>query len=175
MADAREILRQYPDLRTAVQGINPLASGGQRLADLELDLRGPDLDRLQEYADRLMVGMRKLPGLVDVETSLAVARPSSASSSIATRPLTSESTCSTSRARCRRTSPACRSRSTRRPDEQYDIWLRAQPGKRRTPQDVYDLTGARCVRAARAAREPGRVRGGPRSRRRSTASTGSAP
>src|SRR3989454_126971 len=25
-------------------------------------------------------------------------------------------------------------------DEQYDIWLRAEPGKRRTPQDVYDLT-----------------------------------
>src|SRR5262249_36174708 len=25
-------------------------------------------------------------------------------------------------------------------DEQYDIWLRAEAGKRRTPQDVYDLT-----------------------------------
>src|SRR5262245_12450808 len=36
MADARWILRQYPDLRTAVQGINPLASGGQRLSELEL-------------------------------------------------------------------------------------------------------------------------------------------
>jgi len=25
-------------------------------------------------------------------------------------------------------------------DEQYDIWVRAEPGSRRTPQDVYDLT-----------------------------------
>src|SRR6185436_15539519 len=46
MADAREMLRQYPDLRTAVQGVNPLASGGQRLADIEMNLRGPDLVRL---------------------------------------------------------------------------------------------------------------------------------
>src|SRR5690349_12542295 len=33
MADARWIVSQYPDLRTAVQGINPLATGGQRLAE----------------------------------------------------------------------------------------------------------------------------------------------
>src|SRR4029077_13135274 len=26
-------------------------------------------------------------------------------------------------------------------DEQYDIWVRAEPGKRATPQTVYDLTG----------------------------------
>src|SRR5438046_8749637 len=68
-------MRQFPDLRTAVQGINPLASGGQRLSDLELNLRGPDLDKLEDYADRLMAGMRQLPGLVDVDTSLAVRTP----------------------------------------------------------------------------------------------------
>jgi hydrophobic/amphiphilic exporter-1 (mainly G- bacteria), HAE1 family len=27
-------------------------------------------------------------------------------------------------------------------DEQYDIWLRAVPGRRRTPQDIYDMTVA---------------------------------
>src|SRR3989442_15445714 len=75
MADARWLMRQYPDLRTAVQGINPLASGGQRLSDLELNLRAPDLDKLENYADRRMTGMRKLPGLVDVDTSLAVRTP----------------------------------------------------------------------------------------------------
>src|SRR5207247_10029440 len=45
MADAPWLMRQYPDLRTAGQAIHPLASGGQRLSDLELNLRGPDLDK----------------------------------------------------------------------------------------------------------------------------------
>jgi HAE1 family hydrophobic/amphiphilic exporter-1 len=140
MADAREILRQYPDLRTAVQGINPLASGGQRLADLELDLRGPDLDRLQEYADRLIVGMRKLPGLVDVETSLAVRTPElrllidrDKAADLGINVLDIAGTVQTYVAGL----PVSKYKEA---DEQYDIWLRAQPGKRRTPQDVYDLT-----------------------------------
>src|SRR5206468_8090494 len=62
MADARWLMRQFPDLRTAVQGINPLASGGQRLSDLELNLSGTDLDTLEVYPDRLMAGMRQLTG-----------------------------------------------------------------------------------------------------------------
>src|SRR5262245_53833452 len=140
MADARDILRQYPDLRTAVQGINPLSSGGQRLADLELDVRGPDLDRLQEYADRLMVGMRKLPGLVDVETSLAVRTPElrllidrDKAADLGINVLDIAGTVQTYVAGL----PVSKYKEA---DEQYDIWLRAQPGKRRTPQDVYDLT-----------------------------------
>src|SRR5204863_6232273 len=43
MDDARRLLAAYPDLRTSVQGVNPLSTGGTRMADLELDLRGPDL------------------------------------------------------------------------------------------------------------------------------------
>jgi len=53
-------------------------------------------------------------------------------------------------------------------DEQYDIWLRAEPGKRRTPQDVYDLTVRCAPPTAGAPRQPA-----PRARdlgpRRSTA------
>ena len=75
MADARHLLTEYPDLRASVQGVNPFSTGGQRLSDVELNLRGPDLGRLQTYADRLMAGMRELPGLVDVDTTLAVRTP----------------------------------------------------------------------------------------------------
>ncbi|HJQ82655.1 MAG TPA: efflux RND transporter permease subunit [Candidatus Binatia bacterium] len=140
MADARWILRQYPDLRTAVQGINPLATGGQRLAELELNLRGPDLDRLQEYADRLMAGMRQLPGLVDVDTSLAVRTPE-------LRLLIDRDKASDLGVNVQDIAAAVQTYVAGQPvskfkegDEQYDIWLRAEPGKRRTPQDVYDLT-----------------------------------
>jgi len=140
MDDARWIMKQYPDLRAAVQGINPLASGGTRLSDLELNLRGPDLDRLQEYADRLMAGMRQLPGLVDVDTSLAVRTPElrlmidrDKASDLGVNVQDIAATVQTYVAG----QPVSKYKEA---DEQYDIWLRAEAGKRRTPQDVYDLT-----------------------------------
>src|SRR5438046_845161 len=140
MADARWLMRQYPDLRTAVQGINPLASGGQRLSDLELNLRGPDLDKLEEYADRLMAGMRQLPGLVDVDTSLAVRTPE-------LRLMIDRDKASDLGVNVQDVAATVQTYVAGQPvskykegDEQYDIWLRAEPGKRRTPQDVYDLT-----------------------------------
>src|SRR5438046_4634055 len=133
-------MRQYPDLRTAVQGINPLASGGQRLSDRELNLRGPDLDKLEEYADRLMAGMRQLPGLVDVDTSLAVRTPElrlmidrDKASDLGVNVQDVAATVQTYVAG----QPISKYKEA---DEQYDIWVRAEPGKRRTPQDVYDLT-----------------------------------
>ncbi len=140
MADARWLMRQFPDLRTAVQGINPLASGGQRLSDLELNLRGPDLDKLEDYADRLMTGMRKLPGLVDVDTSLAVRTPE-------LRLMIDRDKASDLGVNVQDVAATVQTYVAGQPiskykegDEQYDIWLRAEPGKRRTPQDVYDLT-----------------------------------
>src|SRR5256712_1524407 len=75
MADARRLLAEYPDLRTSVQGVNPFSTGGQRLSDVEFNLRGPHLDRLQTYAARLMIGMPGLPGVVDVGTTLALRTP----------------------------------------------------------------------------------------------------
>src|SRR5437867_2187677 len=140
MADARWLMRQYPDLRTAVQGINPLASGGQRLSDLELNLRGPDLDKLEDYADRLMTGLRQLPGLVDVDTSLAVRTPE-------LRLMIDRDKASDLGVNVQDVAATVQTYVAGQPvskykegDEQYDIWLRAEPGKRRTPQDVYDLT-----------------------------------
>jgi len=140
MADARRLLAQYPDLRSSVAGVNPLASGGARISDLELDLRGPDLDRLQEYSDRLMAGMRALPGLVDVDTTLAVRTPE-------LRLLIDREKASDLGVNVRDIAATVQTYIAGEPvskykegDEQYDIWLRAEPGKRRTPQDVYDLT-----------------------------------
>jgi HAE1 family hydrophobic/amphiphilic exporter-1 len=142
MADAREMLKQFPDLRTSVQGVNPLATGGQRIADMELNLRGPDLDRLQEYGERLMAGMRTLPGLVDVDTTVAVRTPE-------LRLLIDRDKASDLGVNVRDIAATVQTYVAGEPvskfkegDEQYDIWLRAEPGKRRTPQDVYDLTVA---------------------------------
>jgi HAE1 family hydrophobic/amphiphilic exporter-1 len=140
MADARWFLRQYPDLRSAVQGINPLAPSGHRLAELELNLRGPDLARLRAYGDRLIAGMRELPGLVDVDTSLAVRTPElrlqidrDKASDLGINVHDIAATVQTYVAGA----PVSKFKEA---DEQYDLWLRAEPGSRRTAQDVYDLT-----------------------------------
>ena len=150
MDDARLILNDYPDLRTSVQGINPLASGGARISDVELNLRGPDLARLQEYADRLMAGMRQMPGMVDVDTTLAVRTPElrldidrEKASDLGLNVQDVASTVQTFIAGL----PVSKFKEG---DQQYDIWLRADAGRRRTPQDIADLTvpsrrGSSCV------------------------------
>ena len=140
MDDARRLLAAYPDLRTSVQGVNPLSTGGTRMADLELDLRGPDLGRLEGYADQLMAGMRRVPGLVDVDTALAVRSPELRL--VVDREKASDLGVSVEDIAATVQTyvggePVSKYKET---DEQYDIWLRAEPGKRRTPQDVYDLT-----------------------------------
>ena len=139
MAQARDILKQFPDLRTSVEGINPLASGGNRLAEVEFNLRGPDLGRLQEYGDRVMAGMRELPGLVDVDTTLAVRTPEM-------RLRVDREKASDLGVNMRDIAATVQTYVAGQPiskykegDEQYDIWLRAEPGKRRTAQDLYDL------------------------------------
>lgn len=75
MQRAREILTTFPDLRASVQNINLFMGGGQRYTEIELDLTGPSLTKLEEYSRRLMEGMRAVPGIVDVDTTLSVRQP----------------------------------------------------------------------------------------------------
>jgi HAE1 family hydrophobic/amphiphilic exporter-1 len=140
MDEARAVLHRYPDLRASVQGVNPLSSGGSRLAELELNLRGPDLSRLQEYADRLMAGMREMPGVVDVDTTVAVRKPElrleidrEKASDLGLDVQSVAATVQTYIAGL----PVSKFKED---DQQYDIWLRADPGRRRGPQDILDLT-----------------------------------
>src|SRR5438093_902234 len=140
MADTRRLLTEYPDLRASVQGVNPFSTGGQRLSDVELNLRGPDLGRLQTYADRLMAGMRELPGLVDVDTTLAVRTPE-------LRLLIDREKASDQGINVQDIAATVQTYVAGQPiskykeaDEQYDIWLRAEAGHRRPPEDVGDLS-----------------------------------
>jgi HAE1 family hydrophobic/amphiphilic exporter-1 len=123
-----------------VQGINPLATGGMRLSDLQFYVRGPDLARLQAYAEQIMDGMRKDPGFVDVDTTLNVRTPE-------LRLLIDREKAADLGINVRDIAATVQTYVAGQPvskykeaDEQYDIWLRAEPGKRRTPQDIYDLT-----------------------------------
>ncbi|MHB1222512.1 MAG: efflux RND transporter permease subunit [Gemmatimonadaceae bacterium] len=48
---------------------------GGAQAPLSVELRGPDVDELQRLSSRIAAGMKELPGVVDVQTSLGEPRP----------------------------------------------------------------------------------------------------
>src|SRR5204863_7319949 len=71
----REVLATMPrDLRADVSLV-PIFSGGMAQAIVMYDLSGPELSRLQYYSDKILAGMKKIPGAVDVSSSLVSGRP----------------------------------------------------------------------------------------------------
>jgi HAE1 family hydrophobic/amphiphilic exporter-1 len=76
MRRARTILLDYPELRTSVSDVSAIgggANGDSRI--FQISLQGPDIERLAEYADELTSKLRKLPGLVDVDSTLSLRKP----------------------------------------------------------------------------------------------------
>jgi HAE1 family hydrophobic/amphiphilic exporter-1 len=141
MQQARAIMAaEFPDLRSSVQAVNVLVSGGQRMSDLEFDITGPNLQRLEAYAARIMEGMRATPGFVDVDTTLSVrqpelqvqiARDKASMFGIQVRDVAS----------ALRTLIGGEPVSTfREEQEQIDVWLRAQHANRSDPRAIGDVT-----------------------------------
>jgi HAE1 family hydrophobic/amphiphilic exporter-1 len=79
-SDARQIMKEYPDLRVAVQDVSLFAGAGVREAMIEFCLRGPNLDKLQQYSEQIMGWMKQQryegrPAYVDVDNSLSMRKP----------------------------------------------------------------------------------------------------
>jgi hydrophobic/amphiphilic exporter-1 (mainly G- bacteria), HAE1 family len=75
MKDARAVLEDYPDLRAAVQEVAAIQAEGFRQVEVDLNLSGPDMDKLQEYSSAIARWMRERGGYVDVDTSLSLRKP----------------------------------------------------------------------------------------------------
>ncbi|WP_020473186.1 efflux RND transporter permease subunit [Zavarzinella formosa] len=75
MNDTRNILKEFPDLRTAVQDVSIVSSSGFREVDVDLNLCGPDMAQLQKYSNEIADWMRTDPRFVDVDTSLSLSKP----------------------------------------------------------------------------------------------------
>jgi HAE1 family hydrophobic/amphiphilic exporter-1 len=76
MRRAREILREYPDLRTSVSDVSAIgggANGDSRI--FQISLQGPEIDKLAGYADTLKARLLELKGLVDVDSTLSMRKP----------------------------------------------------------------------------------------------------
>ncbi|MBC7900624.1 MAG: efflux RND transporter permease subunit [Saprospiraceae bacterium] len=76
MADARELLKQFPpELRTAVQQVQAFSGGGFRNANVQFLIGGPDLKMLEEYSNKLLERMKTIPDAVDVDSTLISGKP----------------------------------------------------------------------------------------------------
>jgi HAE1 family hydrophobic/amphiphilic exporter-1 len=76
MARARNILKDYPDLRTAVNDVATISGGGDGdTRNFDLNLSGPEIDKLAEYSEQIKRKLLEIPGLHDVDTTLSLKKP----------------------------------------------------------------------------------------------------
>src|SRR5438093_845479 len=72
----RQVKQEYipTDVRTQVRNIAGFNIGGGTF-DIDLALRGPELEKLAEYGEALKLKARELGGIVDVDTTLRLDKP----------------------------------------------------------------------------------------------------
>jgi HAE1 family hydrophobic/amphiphilic exporter-1 len=73
METSRLMVSKYTGLRTSVAPVGGFGGGGEK--DLQYNVTGPDLDKLQVYAKAIADHLRSLKGVVDVDTSFSYAKP----------------------------------------------------------------------------------------------------
>ncbi|MGC1718407.1 MAG: efflux RND transporter permease subunit, partial [Isosphaeraceae bacterium] len=71
---AREMIVDYPDLRVSVNDVSAFQVG-RRSQTFQVNLAGPDLNKLAEYAGRLTAELKKQPGIHDLDTTLSLRKP----------------------------------------------------------------------------------------------------
>src|SRR5882672_9146990 len=74
MMALRQRFRKFTDMRTQVRNIAGFNIGGGTF-DIDLALRGPELEKLAEYGEALKLKARALGGIVDVDTTLRLDKP----------------------------------------------------------------------------------------------------
>ncbi|HEX2490670.1 MAG TPA: efflux RND transporter permease subunit, partial [Blastocatellia bacterium] len=64
------------NLRAIVSPVAAISGGGGRFnADISFMLRGPNLDKLDQYSQHLLNKLKAMPGVVDADSSLIVGKP----------------------------------------------------------------------------------------------------
>lgn len=72
---ARKILAEYPELRSAVQDVSAFQATGFRQVMIDFNLRGPDMAKLEGYSRQIMDWMKQRGYFVDVDTNLSLRKP----------------------------------------------------------------------------------------------------
>jgi HAE1 family hydrophobic/amphiphilic exporter-1 len=134
--DARRIMKDYPDLRVAIQDVAIISASGFRQSMIDLTIRGPDLVKLQQYSEQIMNWMKKEKGFLDVDTSLSLRKPElrviidrerASDLGIPIQQIASTLTVLVGG------EPVTKYKEL---DEQYDVWLRADLSNRAKPEEI---------------------------------------
>ncbi len=75
MVMARERLADLTHCKISVENTPRVAGGGFRAAALQFNLRGPDLEVLDEVSKKVIRGMNQVPGIVDVNSTYDPEKP----------------------------------------------------------------------------------------------------
>jgi HAE1 family hydrophobic/amphiphilic exporter-1 len=137
---AREQLAGIRDARISVSIVPRIGGGGGVASDLQIEVRGSDLDALEGYATGLMSELRAAGGYQDVDSSYDKNKPElnvfvkrDAASDLGVSPLTVASTV--------RTLVGGEDVSKFRAEgDRYDVSIRLQPSDRGSGEDVGLLT-----------------------------------
>ena len=70
MAWVRERYKDVKNVTFSVVPINAVSGGGFRNQMVQFNVRGPDLDKLAEVTRNLVAELKKVPGFVDLDTTL---------------------------------------------------------------------------------------------------------
>jgi HAE1 family hydrophobic/amphiphilic exporter-1 len=73
-SELRRKFKQIPGLKASVENVS-LIGGGVRNLPIQYSIRGTDLTTLQTYTRKIVDEFAKLPGIVDVDTSLEAGKP----------------------------------------------------------------------------------------------------
>ncbi len=139
MGMARHIMAQFPDVRSSVQLISNISTGG-RNSDLQFNLLGPDLAQLTSYGDQVIAKLRAIAGLADVDSTLANRKPE-------LRVEIDRDKASQFGLQVQNIASALRTLvggeivgTYRENDDLYDVWLRSNPGDRSTQEALEDIS-----------------------------------
>ena len=72
---ARQKVEGFPGMRISVDQILPVSGGGVQNVDVSYNLRGPELETLQDYAEELKTGVQQIAGLRDVDSTYEGGNP----------------------------------------------------------------------------------------------------
>ncbi len=136
--EARKILEEYPDLRTSVNDVSQF-QGGSRSQTFQINLSGPELSKLSEYADQLIAGLRKKGGIADLDTTLSLRKPEVQVSIDRERASDFGIPVGTIADSLRILVGGRPVSKFKDGDEQYDVWLRAIPSDRDSARNVANL------------------------------------
>lgn len=73
MTEVRKRLKQMTDMRISVRNLTSLRQGAP--VDIDFSITGPDIDGLLEFSNELREKVKKIPGIVDVYSTLQIDNP----------------------------------------------------------------------------------------------------